>query len=335
MRKNRKINKPRRLSSFIFAAGIVSLALAFALSMTGGGVQAAPLSATAPGLGAAASYSVLGKAGVTNTGNSVLSGNVGADGADSITGFPPGTAGGTVVAPEVNGAEADASTADLALTAQAGDASPAGPDLTGLTLTPGVYSVGSALLSGVLTLDGPGVYIFLVASDLNSSGSVTLTNGAMACDVFWHVTSSAAISGGSFVGTIIANTSITFGDSVSLDGRALALTGNVTLINDTISGPTCAAASTEIPPTVVPPTSSPQTEIPPTGVPPTSSPKTETPKASATPAVLLPVTGADIAGAQALATQKWMLFGVGALGLGMVLLGFTLRLKNPKVDRRL
>ena len=52
-----------------------------------------------------------------------------------------------------------------------------------------------------------------------------------------------AIQAGSFVGTIIANTSITFGDGVKLDGRALALTGNVTLINNSISGPNCSGGS--------------------------------------------------------------------------------------------
>src|SRR5688572_10856251 len=151
--------KTRRLASLAHAAGLGSLVLALALGMTGGVALAAPLAASAPGLGAAASFSVLGKAGVTNTGNSVLAGNVGAD--SSITGFPPGSAAGQVLAPDVNQAEADALTADLALTAQAGTATPTGPNLTGLTLTPGVYSVGAALLPGQLTLDGPGVYVFL------------------------------------------------------------------------------------------------------------------------------------------------------------------------------
>jgi Ice-binding-like len=240
-------NKHGHLATLAYSAGRVCLALAFALSIMGGVAGAAPLAApsaaTAPGLGAAASFSALGKAGVTNTGNSVLSGNVGADNAAAITGFPPGSIGGSKVsASAVNQAEADASTADLALTAQAGSAIPAGPDLTGLTLVPGVYSVGSALLSGVLTLNGPGVYIFLASSDLTASGSVSLINGASPCNVFWHVTSNAAITGGAFVGTIIAGTSVTFGNGASLDGRALALTGNVTLINNHISGPSCGQA---------------------------------------------------------------------------------------------
>ncbi len=231
----------RRWAQAAQATGLVSLVLALVLGSAGRVALAAPLAATAPGLGAAASYSVLGKAGVTNDGNSVLAGNVGADLGTAITGFPPGTAAGIVFAPDVNQAEADALSADLALTAQAGDATPAGPNLTGLTLIPGVYNVGSALLPGQLTLDGPGVYIFL-ASDLTSSGSVSLINGASPCDVFWHVTAGAALTGGAFVGTIIAGTSVTFGNGVSLDGRALALTGNVTLINNHIFGPSCGLA---------------------------------------------------------------------------------------------
>jgi len=222
----------------------LTVILVVTLSMVGLTTNAAAslLAATSPSLGAAASYSVLGKAGVTNSGNSVLSGNVGAD--TSISGFPPGTAFAQVLAPTVDGAEADASTAYFALTSQSPGTS-VGPDLSGETLTPGVYSVGSALLSGTLTLNGAGTYIFLVSSDLTSSGTVSLINGATPCDVFWQVTSSAAINGGTFVGTIIANTSITFGDSASLDGRALALTGNVTLINNSISGPSCASAPVE------------------------------------------------------------------------------------------
>ena len=315
MNKRQENHAHRRLADFAYAAGLISLVLVIALSLTKGVALAAPLAATAPGLGEAASYSALGKAGVTNTGNSVLSGNVGAD--SSITGFPPGSAAGQIIAPAVNQAEADAGTADLALTAQAGGATNAGPDLTGANLVPGVYSVGSALLSGALTLNGPGVYIFL-ADALTSSGAVSLINGATACNVFWHVTSSASITGGSFVGTIIAGTSITFGDAVSLDGRALALTGNVTLINDHIFGPSCtdttAGTATVSPTTTVAATA-------------TTSSATV---ATATPQALLSVTGVDRAEVQALATRQWTRFGLGVLGVGLVLVGFTLRRKLSK-----
>jgi len=123
-----------------------------------------------------------------------------------------------------------------------------GPVLDGLTLTPGVYDIGAGRLNGgVLTLDGAGVYILRASSDLVSSGTISLTNGARACDVFWKVNTLATINGSSFVGTIIAGTGVHFGANVTLDGRALALGGDVTLLNDTISGPTCAAVPVPVP----------------------------------------------------------------------------------------
>ncbi|OGN74832.1 MAG: hypothetical protein A2X25_15395 [Chloroflexi bacterium GWB2_49_20] len=285
-----------------------TLILSVILSMTGLSfkVSASSLAATSPDLGAAASFSVLGKAGVTNVGNSVLSGNVGAD--SSITGFPPGTALAQVLAPEVNGAEADASTAFDNLAGQ-GPGTTLGSDLTGANLVPGVYTVpGVSLLPGTLTLDGPGVYIFLT-DGLTASGSVNLINGARACDVFWHDASSASIVGGSFVGTIIASTSITFGDAASLDGRALALTGNVTLINNNISGPSCAGVI----PTDVP------TDVP-TGVP----TDTATDTAAAATATLLPgISNLPSTGGGPIQNQAfpWSLVVVGGFSAMFLALG--------------
>lgn len=351
MNKIRTNHTPRRLASLAYAAIIVSLVLTVALSLASGVAQAAP-AATAPGLGAAAGYSVLGKAGVTNTGPSKLSGNVGAD--SSITGFPPGSAASKFLAPAVNGAEADAGTAALALTSQAGGAASAGPNLTGVTLVPGVYSVGSALLPGKLTLNGPGVYIFL-ASALTASGSVSLTNGASACNVFWHVTSSASITGGSFVGTIIAGTSITFGNAVSLDGRALALTGNVTLINDTISGPSCASApaatatsapgatatsapgatatsapgatATQASGATAAPTATTASGV---AAAPTATATSGGATATATVPALIPVTGVDLTVGSVLGFSPLLPVGLGFFGLGLIAFGFALRRKRGK-----
>jgi hypothetical protein len=217
-----------------------SVAIAMIAALVSANVSAAPLAVTSLGIGVgqAGSYSVLGKAGVTNVGNSTISGNVGADDIGSITGMGSATIGGSILsAPAVNGSEADAQAAYLVLTSK-GPGTPIGVDPTG-PLHPGVYSVGALNLTGELTLDGKGTYIFLIASGLTSSGSINLTNGANACNVFWQVTSSATLIGGSFAGTIIADASITFGNGVALNGRALALTGNVTLINNSITGPKC------------------------------------------------------------------------------------------------
>lgn len=396
MQKTHSHFHSRRLARPAYAAGLLALALALTLGLTGGVAVAAPLAATAPGLGAAASFSALGPQGVTNTGPSMLSGNVGAN--SSITGFsgpPNGSAAGLVFAPEVDPALVDAQAAYLALTAQA-PGTPTGPNLTGLTLIPGTYSVGAALLPGTLTLDGPGVYVFL-ATALTSSGTVSLINGASPCDVFWQIDSSADITGGAFVGTIIANTSITFGNGTSLDGRALALTGNVTLINNAIFGPSCGLSGSgedeashvsvsyacvddgRVAVTVglsarvtvyglgdaitvgqdtgenrivryLTPGRYEWHATPPAGhymldvdhgvidvancTPAAIAAAALIPAPVATVAgvapVLFPATGADSAEAQALASRQAVRLGLGALGLGLVLAGLTLRRKQSK-----
>ena len=144
----------------------------------------------------------------------------------------------------------------------------AGGTLGGQTLVGGVYNAGGVTLglTGTLTLDGQNdpssVWIFQATSDLvtASSSTVAFVNGAQPCNVFWQVTSSATLgSGSTFVGTILALTSITMADGVSMNGRALARNGEVTLINDSITVSTCAAPSPTGSPTVgptVPPTDS-------------------------------------------------------------------------------
>jgi hypothetical protein len=320
MKKIGKKLNPRRVFSLVLAVGFISLVLAFAFNLTGGVALASPLAATAPGLGAAGAYSALGKAGVTNSGNSVLAGNVGAD--DSITGFPPGIAAAQVFAPDVNGAEADALSAYGALS-QTIDAS---LDLAGTnTVFPGTYDVSASTLNGTLTLDGSGVYIFRSTSSIIASGSMNLINGADACNVFWQIPISMSInSGANMVGTIIANTgSITFGEGASLNGRALALVGQVTLLNNRIFGPICALAPTA---TAGAPTATAGAPTA-TGVAPTDNPQ---PEFTPTPQTISPATGADLSEMHALATRQWIRFGIGALGIGLVLFGLTFRRKQSK-----
>jgi hypothetical protein len=208
------------------------------------------------GLGTAASFGVLAGAGVTNSGNTVIEGDLGTSPTPAITGFPPGTVTGTIHA-------ADATADDAQGTGGAGgayaDAASRTPDvvfdpvhdLVGQTFTTGVYNDPSSLaLSGSMTLDAEGnpdaVFIFQAGSTLiTSSGSnVVLTNGAQACNVFWQVGSSATLgSGSTFNGTILAATSAELGDSVTLQGRVLASTASVTLLNDHITVPACAPSS--------------------------------------------------------------------------------------------
>ncbi|MEA2496806.1 MAG: hypothetical protein QOJ29_4717 [Thermoleophilaceae bacterium] len=205
------------------------------------------------GLGTADSFAVLAGSTVTNTGPSVITGNLGVSPGTAVTGFPPGKVNGTIHA-----ADAVAGQAQTDLTTAYDDAAGRTPptavsaDLGGQTLAPGVYNSASSLgLTGELTLDAAGdpnaVFIFQAGSTLTtaSSSRVTLLNGAQACNVFWQIGSSATLGTSStFAGNILALTSVSLNDAVTVQGRALARNGAVTLINDTINAAHCAAGTT-------------------------------------------------------------------------------------------
>lgn len=207
--------------------------------------------ATAVTLGTADSFAVLAGSTVTNTGPSVVSGDLGVSPGSAVVGFPPGNVvNGTIHAGDAVAAQAesDAQTAYVALAGQACDVNLTGQDLGGLTLTSGVYCFdSSAQLTGTLTLDAQGdpdaVFIFQIGSTLTtaSNSSVVLINGAQACNVYFQVGSSATLgTNTTFVGTIIALTSITANTGATVDGRLLALNGAVTLDTNTITQKDCA-----------------------------------------------------------------------------------------------
>ncbi|MBK5230344.1 MAG: DUF3494 domain-containing protein [Thermoleophilia bacterium] len=204
------------------------------------------------GLGTADGFAVLAGSTVTNTGPSTLNGDLGLSPGSSVTGFPPGTVNGAIhVTDAVAGqAQTDTTTAYNDAAGRTPALSVAA-DLGGLTLSPGVFKSGSSLgLTGDLTLNAQGnpdaVFIFQAGSALTTaSGSrVNLINGAQACNVFWQIGSSATLGTTSvFAGNILALTSIELNNGVTLNGRALARNGAVTLINDTISAAHCAAGT--------------------------------------------------------------------------------------------
>ena len=198
---------------------------------------------TAPPLGSAASFAVLGSSTVTCTGATTITGNLGVSPGTAFTGFPtPCTVvGGTINAADATSllAHADATKAYAALLLEACATNLTGKDLGGMTLVPGVYCFSSSAgLTGQLTLNGNGVYVFKIGSTLTtaSNSSVVLTNGALCGNVFWQVGSSATLgTGTNFKGNLIALTSNTVTTDVSITGRVFALAGAVTLDTNTIT----------------------------------------------------------------------------------------------------
>jgi hypothetical protein len=208
-------------------------------------------------------FGVLAGSTVTNSGPTVVLGNLGVSPGTAITGFPPGVATGTI-----HSADALAGTAQTQLTtaynsaAGAASTSTVAGDLGGLTLAPGVYTSSSTLgLTGTLTLNAGGntnaQFIFQIASGLTTAtnSTVILTNGAQASNIFWQVGSSATLGTTSvFSGNILALSSISLGTGAVLQGRALARNGAVTLLSNTINTP--AGINGPPPPLVTPAPSS-------------------------------------------------------------------------------
>ena len=220
------------------------------------GVSLALAAASAPSLGSAESFAVLAGTTVTNTGATIITGDLGVSPGTALTGFlavdgGPGIVEGTIHAGDAVAAQAhsDAMIAYNALVAQPCDVIHGDvEELGGQILSPGVHCFpSSAHLAGgqTLTLDSRGdnsaVFVFKIVSTLVtvSDSRVTVINGPRDCDganVFWAVGSSATIGTGTeFVGNIVAFTSITLATGASLDGRALAIGGAVTMDTNTVS----------------------------------------------------------------------------------------------------
>jgi hypothetical protein len=211
---------------------VLSAVLAFASLQT----QARAIS-----LGSADSFGLLGGSGVSNTGLSVVNdGDVGSSPTPAVTGFPPGVVNNGILYTTADPATAQAHT-DLMTAYTAAQIAPGGTpgpaDLGGATLEPGVYTYASTApwTAGTLTLDGLGdpnaEWIFQIGSGLTTPDGaiVVLVNGASPDHVFWQIGSSATLgAANNFAGNILAQTSITLGGG-TLDGRALAIDGLVSI----------------------------------------------------------------------------------------------------------
>src|SRR5439155_4368927 len=193
----------------------------------------------------ATTFGVLAGTMVTSAGNTTVNGDLGVSPGTAVTGFPPGIVSGTIHAGDAAAAQAQTN-----LTAEYNDAAgrtlgavTVAGDLGGQTLTPGLYKSTSSLAisSGDLTLDAQGdanaVFIFQMASTLTTASGrqLFLSGGAKAVNIFWQVGSSATLGTGSVLkGNILALTSIALQTGATLEGRALARNGAVTLDANTV-----------------------------------------------------------------------------------------------------
>ncbi len=192
----------------------------------------------APNLGTAANFALFTSTGaVTNTGNSIITGNVGSN-SSVATGF--GNVNGQMHASDgvTAQAAADLLTAYNLIEGTTATFNHAPLLGNGDTLVAGVYAIaGNTALNGNLYLDAKGdgnaVFIFKIGSPLSTgvASKVVLIHGAQACNVFWKVEGVVSMAQGSVMkGTVIANNAaINMSSGASLDGRALSTTGAVSV----------------------------------------------------------------------------------------------------------
>jgi type VI secretion system secreted protein VgrG len=221
------------------------------MHIAGGGLAALlflPSLGFAQSLGSAASFAVLAGNSITFTGAVTILGSVGVSPGNQINGLPSGQPiGGTVHNDDAVAAQAET---DLAAAAAALDGmtcgtSLSGQDLGGMTLVPGVYCFqNNAALTGSLTLDGQGnanaVWVFQIGTKFSTAMNaiVNLTNAAQNTNVYWRVGDQATFGSGTvFLGNIVSEGAIAFNTSATLNGRALARHGAVTMDTNFVGDP--------------------------------------------------------------------------------------------------
>ncbi|HWL36409.1 MAG TPA: ice-binding family protein [Frankiaceae bacterium] len=224
-------------------------------------LAATPAAAGDPvGLGTAKAFAVLAGSGITNTGATTITGDVGTFPTTAQTGFSSVTLVGTNHRGDAvtQGAKDDLVTAYD----DAAGRTPATPhvvELGGKTLLAGVYTNEAFGLTGTLTLDAQGVadaqFVFQMGSTLITEvdSRVLLINGASPCRVVWQVGSSATFKTGTrFAGDVLAYTSVSAQTGATFAGRLLARNGAVTLQRNTITNAACHTPAATASPTPTP-----------------------------------------------------------------------------------
>jgi uncharacterized repeat protein (TIGR02543 family) len=235
-------------------------------NITANFIVSPPLGPGAVNLGTAANFAAIGKAGISTTGVTLITGDIGVSPIDqtALTGFSqtmdvsntfstsvyvvgniyasdyavptPAYLTTAVADMETAFTTANGLTTDVIVDLGAGD-------ISGMTLAPGLYKYNTGLLitgAGVTLAGGPNdTWVFQISGDLTvmSGAIVTLSGGALAKNIFW-VTATQAVLGTTvdFKGNILSQTLISLDNGASVLGRLLAQTG-VTLIGSTVTKP--------------------------------------------------------------------------------------------------
>lgn len=226
-----------------------------ASSSPDGGSAADHAPAAAVRLGAAQTFVILAKSGISTVPTARITGNLGVSpaAASYVTGFSltadatnvfstsPQVTGNVYAADHSSPTPSNLTTAVLDMQAAFTDAAGRAPDTTelgagnvgGKTLPPGVYKWGTGLLIPTdVTLSGPasGVWIFQIAKDLTiSSGARTvLAGGALPENVFWQVAGQVELGTTAHIdGIVLAQTAIMLRTGASSHGRLFSQTAVV------------------------------------------------------------------------------------------------------------
>jgi len=192
-------------------------------------------------LGVAGTFAILAGSAITNTGFTVVTGDMGISPGTALVGFPDGVVkdGAIYIADAIAAnAKRALNTAYNNAAERSGSAITVAGDLGGRTLTPGLYVSSSSLeiTVGDLTLDAGGasnaIWVFQIGSSFTAApGSrIILANGARGTNVFWQVGSSTTLgTDAEMAGNFLTQVSITAQRGASVDGRLLTQNGAVTL----------------------------------------------------------------------------------------------------------